>query len=132
VTKIEIYKQGQGKYTRGITFLGVMLIVVIGAVVLSEKLSGYVTTRQPLMRYGIPTALVIGAAFLLFRLLNRPRTADFLIATESEMKKVSWSSKKEIIGSTKVVIVFTFILAAILASADLIFVWLFSWLKIMG
>jgi len=132
VTKIEIYKRGQGRYTRGITFAGVMLIVTIGAVALSAKLYGYDATRQPLVRYGIPTAVVIAVAMFMFRLINRPKTADFLIATESEMKKVSWSSKKEIIGSTKVVIVFTFILAAILASADLVFVVLFEWLNVMG
>ena len=132
MSKIEIYKQGQGKYTRTLTFVVVMGIVVIGAGVLGGQLSVYGPTSSPPVRYGIPTALVIAAGWLMFLLMNRAKTADFLIAAESEMKKVSWSSKKEIIGSTKVVIVFTFILAAILASADLIFVVLFQWLKIMG
>lgn len=109
-----------------------MLIVTVGAVALSGKLDGYGPTRIPYLRYGIPTAVVLLVAIFLFRLINRPKTADFLIATESEMKKVSWSTRKEIVGSTKVVIVFTFILAAILASADLMFVALFSWLNVMG
>lgn len=132
VAKIEIYKKGQGKYTRAVTFFGVMLVVVIGAGVLSDKLSGYTLTSAPMVRYGIPTLVVIGIGLLMFRLVNRPRTADFLIATESEMKKVSWSSRKEIVGSTKVVIVFTFILAAILFSTDVLFAALFKWLGIMG
>ena len=132
MAKIEIYKKGQGRYTRIVTFVAVLLVVVIGASVLSDKLSGYTLTRPPMVRYGIPTLVVVGMAWLMFWLVNRPKTADFLIATESEMKKVSWSSKKEIIGSTKVVIVFTFVLAAILYSTDVIFAALFSWLKIMG
>ncbi len=132
MSKIEIYKRGQGKYTRTVTFVVVMLIVVIGAGVLSEQLSLSDLTGSPPVRYGIPTVLVIAVGWLMFRLMNRAKTADFLIAAESEMKKVSWSSKKEIIGSTKVVIVFTFILATILASADLIFTVLFKWLNIMG
>ena len=132
VAKIEIYKKGQGRYTRIVTFVGVLLLVVIGAGVLSDKLSGYGPTRPPVVRYGVPTLLVVGMGWLMFWLVNRPKTADFLIATESEMKKVSWSSKKEIIGSTKVVIVFTFILAAILYSTDVIFAGLFGWLGIMG
>ncbi|MCD6365227.1 MAG: preprotein translocase subunit SecE [Planctomycetes bacterium] len=68
----------------------------------------------------------------MFWLVNRPKTADFLIATESEMKKVSWSSKEEIIGSTKVVIVFTFIMAVILYAVDVLFAFIFSEMGVMG
>ena len=128
----DIYKKGQGKHTRILTFAGVLLIVVIGAKELSEKLEGYAATRSPLIRFGVPTLVAIGCGFLMFWLVNRVRTADFLIATEGEMKKVSWSSRKEIVGSTKVVIVFTFIMAAILFSVDVIFATLFNWLGIMG
>ena len=38
----------------------------------------------------------------------------FLIATDSEMKKVNWTSRKELIGSTKVVIGFMFMIAFLL------------------
>jgi len=48
------------------------------------------------------------------------------------MKKVSWSSRKEVVGSTKVVIVTTFILAVIIFGVDLLFVVLFRWLGVMG
>jgi preprotein translocase subunit SecE len=58
---------------------------------------------------------------LLFLAVNKPRMADFMIATEGEMKKVSWSSKREVIGSTKVVIFTTFALALILFAVDIIF-----------
>ncbi|MCH9001912.1 MAG: preprotein translocase subunit SecE [Planctomycetes bacterium] len=44
-----------------------------------------------------------------------------MIATEGEMKKVSWSSKEEVIGSTKVVIMFTFMLALFLFVVDMVF-----------
>ncbi|RKY26209.1 MAG: preprotein translocase subunit SecE [Planctomycetota bacterium] len=48
--------------------------------------------------------LFLLGAFAIFRVDNNPRNADFLIETESELKKVDWSSKEEVIGSTKVVI----------------------------
>lgn len=48
------------------------------------------------------------------------------------MKKVSWSSRKEIIGSTKVVIITTLILTAILFAVDLLFTQLFVWIKVLG
>jgi preprotein translocase SecE subunit len=54
-----------------------------------------------------------------------------MIATEGEMKKVSWSSRRELIGSTKVVIVFTVAIAALLFVVDVGFVVLFGWLRVL-
>jgi preprotein translocase subunit SecE len=76
--------------------------------------------------------ILLGLAVLMFWIVNRPRSADFLIATEGEMKKVSWSSKKEIIGSTKVVIIATFMLAALLYVVDAMFALLFVKMGVMG
>ena len=123
----EVYKKGQGKYTRVSTFVAVMVIVVIGAFFLSRSLR-----YSPYLQFGIPAVMVGVLAWLMFWVLNRPKTADFLIATEGEMKKVSWSSRKEIIGSTKVVIVTTLIMAAILASVDILFTLLFSSIGVTG
>jgi len=41
------------------------------------------------------------------------------------MKKVSWSTKKEIIASTKVVIFVVVLMGLLLAGIDLIFMWFF-------
>ena len=101
-----------------------------GAAALSDKMGGYGVA--PYLRFGVPTMVVVALGLLMFWLMNRPKTADFLIATEGEMKKVSWSSKKEIVGSTKVVIITTFIMATLLFAVDLLFVVLFRWMKIMG
>jgi preprotein translocase subunit SecE len=132
VARVEIYKRNQGRYTRIVTFVAVMIVGVIGAFVLSRVLSAYESTRVAYVRYGIPTVVVAGLAVLMFWLVNRPTNADFLIATEGEMKKVSWSTKKEIIGSTKVVIITTCILSFILFAVDLMFTLLFRQLHIMG
>ena len=42
------------------------------------------------------------------------------------MKKVSWSSKREVIGSTKVVILFTVLLGVLLFVVDVLFQTLFK------
>lgn len=131
MAKFEIYKKGQGKYTRMCTFIGAMVLVVVGAKALSDKLNSGFTSMVPI-RFGVPALLVILAGVTMLWLVNRVRTADFLIATEGEMKKVSWSSRKEVIGSTKVVIVFTFILTAVLYAADFIFILLFRKTGVMG
>ena len=121
---VQIYKKGQGKYTRIITFVAAVGIALIAAKATSDFLKGYNLTRPPLIRFGIPMGAVLAIGALVLWLINRPKTADFLIATEGEMKKVSWSSKKEIIGSTKVVIITTFILATILFSVDMVLIFL--------
>ena len=120
---VEIYKKGQGKYTRMCTFAGVMLLGVIVAWRLTEFLSDKV---EPFVSYGIGTGFVAVLGLAMLWVLNRPKSADFLIATEGEMKKVSWSSRKEIVGSTKVVIITTFVLAVILFMVDMVFQMLFG------
>ncbi len=122
---VQIYKKGQGKYTRMTTLLTAVSLAAIAAVSMSEFLTSYSVTQTPLIRYGVPLLLVACVGLLVLWIVNRPRTADFLIATEGEMKKVSWSSKKEIIGSTKVVIITTLIMAMILFIVDLSFRLLF-------
>ena len=126
----EIYKRGQGKYTRVTTFVAIMVVGVIGAVVLSAKIEAY--TDSPYVRFGIPTGLVAILGLFMLWMVNRPRSADFMIVTEGEMKKVSWSSRKEVIGSTKVVIVTAFMLAGILFGVDLLFLLLFGWMGVIG
>ena len=122
MSMFRIYKITQGRYTRSLTFAGVMLIAVSGAYVLSGKLYDV----GPYMRYGIPSMVVVLIGLLSFWMVNRPRSADFLIATEGEMKKVAWSGKKEVIGSTKVVIVTTVMIALLLFGVDILFGALFK------
>ena len=65
--------------------------------------------------------------YLAWRLTYAKRTtSDFMIATEGEMKKVNWSTRREVIGSTKVVIMFTAFMATFLFLADLGFQQLFK------
>jgi preprotein translocase SecE subunit len=87
-----------------------------------------VSTANPIpyamyIQYCVPLAVFLVGAYFIFILVNKERFADFLIATESEMKKVSWSSKQELIGSTTVVIVTVVVLAVIIWLADLIVIW---------
>lgn len=124
----EIYKKGQGKNTRLITFLAVILLGAIGAYILSRHLEGF----GVYVKFGVPTAVLVLLALVMGWIVNRPGPADFMIATEGEMKKVSWSSRKEITGATKVVIVTTFILAGILFAVDMIFIKVFQALRISG
>jgi len=62
--------------------------------------------------------LVIGCFFLYRFVASSPTTVDFLVATDSEMKKVNWSTRKHIQDSTAVVIGATFLIAALIFASD--------------
>ena len=47
------------------------------------------------------------------------------------MKKVNWTSRQELIGSTKIVIIFVFLITAILFGIDIIFGYVFHWIGIL-
>jgi preprotein translocase subunit SecE len=69
--------------------------------------------------YFFPALLLIAGLWFGFRIVNLPQFADFLIAVEAEMNKVSWPSRAELIRSSIVVICVIVILAAVLFGFDL-------------
>ncbi len=112
---MQIYRKSQGRWTRLGTIGGVGVLIVVGAwYTWSELPSGL-----RLFRAIIPLVLMLACLYVLLRVVNSKRPADFMIATEGEMKKVSWSSKKEIIGSTKVVITTLLLMGLFLFLVDL-------------
>lgn len=76
----------------------------------------------------VPVAVFLVISVLAGWVVNKPGVADFMIASEGEMKKVNWSSKQEIMVSTVVVISVVVILAAMLGAADFIFQLIVGWL----
>jgi preprotein translocase subunit SecE len=79
----------------------------------------------------IIAGLIVAWGVLVWYLMNKPTNADFLIATDSEMKKVNWTSKRELMGSTKIVIIFMFLIAALLFLFDIVFGYLFYFLDVL-
>ena len=122
----DIYKRGQGKYTRLCSAFGAAIIAALGCLQLYKKLEA--TDLGLWIETMAPVGLFVAIAVLIFYLVNKPTAADFLIAAEGEMKKVSWSSKKEIMVSTVVVIVVVALMASLLGFTDLVFARLFMWL----
>ncbi len=122
----EIYKRSQGKYTRLCTAFGVGIIAALGCLQLYNKLQA--TSLDLWTMTMIPAALFVGLALLIFLLVNKGTIADFMISAEGEMKKVSWSSRKELVVSTFVVIVVVFFLAIFLWTVDMGFQLFFMWL----
>jgi preprotein translocase SecE subunit len=118
-----IYKPGQGALLRWSTAAGAGIVALAGAAFLSDQLAWFSETVRVL----VPILFLVAMAILIFRLVAQKRSVvEFLIATEGEMKKVNWSTKREVIGSTKVVIVTILALGLILFLVDILFMLFFS------
>lgn len=131
---IGIYKQGQGYWTRLMSAIGLGLLVFMGGAWLSRQVETVsLFGLEPVFTQALAfviVALVFGS--LGYKYLARyPRSVDFLIATEGEMKKVNWSSKKEIMGSTWVVIGFAVLIAILCFLLDLAFQGIFKWAGVL-
>ena len=126
---IEKYKWGQGKNTRLYSAVSVAVIAAIGCWILYNKLTAAIDTSQVAglwISTTVPLGLFASIATLLYWLVNRPAIADFLISAEGELKKVSFSSKKEIAVSTFIVIIVVVFMAAMLGFAAFSFELFFS------
>ena len=115
-----IYKKGQGYWTRMGTAGAAALVGALTIYNLYAYLPSLgITDRNHVTIIALVFAAVYG--FGVYWLMNKPTNAEFLIATDSEMKKVNWTSRSQLIGSTKVVVGFMFLIAALLYVIDLVF-----------
>jgi preprotein translocase subunit SecE len=122
-----LYKASQGKAVRQVTFAAMAIMVAIACF----QLSSWLGTRAANLQYPLPLGLLLVGGWICFRLVNFPRFADFLIAVQAEMNKVSWPSKQELIRSSIVVIFVIFLLAAILFGFDALWMWLFRMIGVL-
>jgi len=126
---LELYKPGQGYYTRVWTGAAAGLFICWGAHWLFTKLGVF---NSKVLQVSAAVAVILGFGLWAYHLLGRSRkVGDFLIATEGEMKKVNWTSRREIIGSTKVVIFVVIAMTVVLFLVDLFFMGFFSGIGVL-
>jgi len=129
---MNLYKSGQGYWTRLLSALGGGILVVAGALWIKQKLEIIPGEYSVFIQWGAALAVVAVFAPLIYRWVgSKPRTCDFMIATEGEMKKVAWPNRKEVIGSTLVVIWCVVLLATLLFLADIVFSWFFRMINVL-
>jgi preprotein translocase subunit SecE len=124
---IGLYKRSQGRVTRQVTFAAVAVGLAAGLWRLSQSMIGW----GPAVCFGGPGALLLAGLWAAYRLVNVPAFADFLIAVEAEMNKVSWPTRGELYRSSIVVLVTIFALAAVLFGFDFFWGTFFQWLRIL-
>ena len=130
---VAIYKKGQGYYTRVYTAIGYALLVLWGAYWLVQELKGLnVGVSAQYIQAGVAVAFIAVFSYIGYLFIGkRKRSVDFLVATEGEMKKVNWSTRREIAGSTFVVICLAAGIAGFCKVFDLIFYWFFSTIHVL-
>ncbi len=123
-----MYKPTQGYWTRVCTAGAIGSLVLWGAHWLNSRLEVFANTQSGLIiQIGATVAWIVAFALLLYWIVGKKqRTVDFFIAVEGEVKKVNWSSRQEVIGATKVVMLFVFLMSVMLGLVDLGFMTFFS------
>jgi preprotein translocase SecE subunit len=140
------FKANQGVRVRRGTVLGVLILGLCGIVTLILH-SGFGSERYVANNwvwlipgtagnYGLPLMykvhlvmpVLMGLALIVFswRLVNVPVFADFLIATEAEMNKVSWTTRRRLIQDTIVVLVTVFLMTLFLFLVDIMWIQILS------
>ena len=136
------YKKDQGRMARMAAFWSLAILIFYGCTSLRTEMGAqWGSLAEPIGGIVVPiigidlspafliSALVLFASlFLLYRWQNSPKTADLLIDTEAEMRKVTWPTIEETINGSIVVVVCVLFLMAYLAGAD----WLLGkWAKML-
>ena len=132
------YKRALGQRVRRLTILG--LILIGGSGVYSLYFAGTLPqdwrlalpwTDQPVTvltgaKYSIPLLLMGLTMWVAYRAVNLPAFAEFLIATEAEMNKVSWTPRRRLAQDTAVVLITTAFMTLFLFFVDIFWGWLLS------
>lgn len=132
------YKRILGQRVRRLTMLGILLLGGTG--VYSLYVQGILPedwklsmpydigsfTLLPDARLMIPFFLMLLTLWVAYRAVNVPSFAEFLIATEAEMNKVSWTPRRRLGQDTIVVLTTTLLMALFLLVVDIFWSWLLS------
>ena len=120
---------------RGIARLVSFVTPVVPEGVKPEEVTGLAALPRMIQStesvYIVAGIIALLGIWFAFRIVNMPKVAEFLIAVEAEMVKVSWPNNKEVYVTTIVVIVVMMIFCVLLAVYDLIWHYLFHFLGVI-
>lgn len=118
-----LYKPNQGRVVRQVSFFTIALLGLLSAweIKRSSLLSGF-GQGSWLFMIAISAVLI----WLAYRIVNYSVFADFLIAVEAEMNKVSWPTRKELWNASVVVMFVIFSMAAFLFLFDSVWTFVFE------
>ena len=140
---LEIYKKGQGKKARVTAYILLGLLVLFGAIAchgefntvgrgvglpVHDSVSNLPVIGALTWMKLISAAVFFAGMVCVHLFLNRPVSADLMIDTEQEMRKVSWPTWPEVKSASLVVVVVTFVFGLSLYAFDKALQGLFSFI----
>lgn len=123
LVRTDQYKPRQGWYARLYTAVGLGVVVGLGVLRLHQTLAE--SSPSLGVKYGVPVALGVALGWVIYRLVQYPPFVEFLIATEAEMNKVSWTSRDDLYRATTVVLVTVTLVSVFLFGVD------FFWMRLL-
>ncbi len=128
---VGIYKRSQGRITRQVTFAALVVAITLGFYRLYQTLYGSIGNQYFGISFWLPGILCLVSWWVSYRVVNMPGFADFLIAVEAEMNKVSWPTRNELFRASMVVLICIIVLALILFAYDIIWQTIFRAMGIL-
>ncbi len=116
--QLYIYKRGHGYHTRLWSAVACLLLAAIACYKLHSKL---VLVGNPWVQNLTPAIVWALLAWFIYWVSNRPSLVDFFIAAEGELKKVSWSTRQQVVASTIIVIFVVILMSVLLGAVDVLF-----------
>jgi preprotein translocase SecE subunit len=99
-----------------------------GTLVTASGRTNYASiTLLPSIQFTVPLLLLAASIWFAWRVVNMPMFADFLIATEAELNKVSWTTQRRLVQDTIVVLITVVMMAVFLFGMDYTWKILLSW-----
>jgi len=76
--------------------------------------------KEFLAAHVVAASILVASVVGVYILVNRPRVAGFLVEVEGELRKVSWPTRREVWGSTLVVLILMLVLSAYIFLVDFV------------
>jgi preprotein translocase SecE subunit len=129
---MKTYREDQGRLARMFAFWSLVLMTLFGCTFLHGVLvdnialfdRALIERPLPIVRVSLTWGFIVSllvfvvGTVLIWRWQQRPKVADFLIDTESEMRKVTWPTTDDVVNTSMVVVVCVLILMGFLAFTD--------------
>jgi preprotein translocase SecE subunit len=141
------FKPTQGVLVRRATLFGLLVLIASGVYTLYNHrtlspgswvidLPGTDYALYLMFHVNITLGMLVLPAILVWvawRVVNWPVFADFLVATEAELNKVSWTTRKRLVQDTIVVLVTVFLMAVFLFAVDVLWIRILnnSWVRVL-
>jgi len=128
---MKTHKDEQGRHARMAAFWSLTLLWLFGCNFLHGELLAFDSLAEPISGIRIPiVAIDLSGSFVIATVLflagliwirvwqRKPKVANLLIDTESELRKVTWPSGQQVINSSLVVVVAVLLIGLYLAGTD--------------